>query len=414
MKNKTVLFIMPRLPFPASSGRKTSLYHYCRILSEELNCKLIVAAFLENGDSIDDKPSFIDELIILPKSSIFTKIKNICYYSLLIRRFPLQVSLFWNKKAKMIIQELVAKYQPDYAIADMVRCTEYIKDIDAVRVADLDDRISLRYKRQLITDINSINPYGAFINSVPNIFKNFMMNRHVKEYVLKNEIKLLSEYELSMGRECELTVFVAQSEADDFNKELGKNKAIAIPIGVDVNYFQAKKSHEKENYIGFLGAMSVAHNENAVKHFINDIFPLILDRINNAKFIVVGGGSSEELLSFASDNIIFTGRVEDVRDYLNQCKVFVCPMMFGSGIKTKNLEAMSMGLPIVSSSVGAENINATNGVDMIITDSNEEFANSVIKLLLDDEYRNRISENSVDFINKNWTWDRAKEIFGKI
>ena len=62
-KEKTILFIMPRLPFPASSGRKTSLYHYCRILSEELGYRLVVAAFLESSDDPTQKPEFIDKLL---------------------------------------------------------------------------------------------------------------------------------------------------------------------------------------------------------------------------------------------------------------------------------------------------------------------------------------------------------------
>ena len=67
-KEKTILFVMPRLPFPMISGRKTSLYHYCRILSEELGFRLVVAAFLEAGDDPNLKPDFIDELVILEKS----------------------------------------------------------------------------------------------------------------------------------------------------------------------------------------------------------------------------------------------------------------------------------------------------------------------------------------------------------
>ena len=61
-RSKKILFVMPRLPFPATSGRKTSLYHYCRILSDELGYKLIVAAFLENGEDPNLKPKFIDRL----------------------------------------------------------------------------------------------------------------------------------------------------------------------------------------------------------------------------------------------------------------------------------------------------------------------------------------------------------------
>ena len=76
-KEKTILFIMPRLPFPASSGRKTSLYHYCRILSEKLGYRLVVAAFLEEGDDPNNKPAFVDRLVVLPKAGIVIRGLNI-------------------------------------------------------------------------------------------------------------------------------------------------------------------------------------------------------------------------------------------------------------------------------------------------------------------------------------------------
>ena len=88
-KTKKILFVMPRLPFPATSGRKTSLYHYCRILSEELGYRLIVAAFLEKGDDPQLKPEFIDRLEILPKPSATTKIKNIFVDSILLKKKPM-------------------------------------------------------------------------------------------------------------------------------------------------------------------------------------------------------------------------------------------------------------------------------------------------------------------------------------
>ena len=83
-KQETILFVMPRLPFPTTSGRKMSLYHYCRILSEELGYRLVVAAFLENGDEVKDVPYFIDRLEILPKASSKEKIKTIFIVIILI------------------------------------------------------------------------------------------------------------------------------------------------------------------------------------------------------------------------------------------------------------------------------------------------------------------------------------------
>lgn len=413
-KSKKILFVMPRLPFPATSGRKTSLYHYCRILSEELGYKLIVAAFLEKEDNPNLKPKFIDRMEILPKPASITKIKNILIDSVILKRKPMQVSLYWNPEAKKIIDMLVDEEKPDIIIGDMVRSTEYIRDYNAFRIADLDDRISLRYQRQLDYDITGINPYGAFLNTLPKMIQKIMLWKPLKIYVVKNEINLLRRYELEISEQCDKTIFVAQQEADILNKELHKNKACAVPIGVDVDYFSLRYKKSEEGKIAFLGALGVAHNEFAVRYFIKEILPLILSEYPKAKFLVVGGGASEDLLKLQSEYVIFTGRVEDVRDYLEECSVFVCPMTFGSGIKTKNLEAMAMGLPVVTTSIGAENINARNERDWIVADSSEKFAKAILEILVNENKRLSLSKNGSIFVREHFTWKVAKEKFAEI
>lgn len=410
-KEKTILFVMPRLPFPTISGRKTSLYHYCRILSEELGYKLVVAAFLEKGDNPNLKPEFIDKLVILEKPSKIEKLSNIMLKSLVKGSLPFQVSLFLSKHAMLQIDNLIEIEHPVLIIADMVRCTEYIKNRDVFSIADLDDRISLRYKRQLASDIDNVNPYGAFIDTLPKFIQNIALLKPLKVLTLKREIKLLNDYEIEIGKCCDRTVFVAQKEACEFNQQIKVNKAIAIPIGVDVNFFSPIKKIKDENIISFLGALNVAHNENAVINFIENIFPYILLQQPNTVFCIIGGGASEKLLSYNSNNIRFTGQVEDVREYLAKSKVFVCPMTFGSGIKTKNLEAMAMGLPVVTTSIGAENINAINGIDWYVEDDSMEFANCILKILSDEKLQNDISFNARNYILKNFTWQVAKDNF---
>lgn len=412
-RDKKILFIMPRLPFPAVSGRKTSLYHYCKILSE-LGFYLIVAAFLEKGDDPAEKPKFIDELIVLPKPAAGKKIFNILKNSIIRKKYPMQVSLYWSDEVKHIIDGIMQQKKPDIAIADMVRTTEYIRDVQAFRIADLDDRISLRYQRQLRADLSGLNPYGAYLNTLPSMLQKIMLWQPIKKYVIENEIKLLQKYELEISRACDKTVLVAKNEADTLNSELKKDKAISVPIGVDTEYFKPQESLSSNPYIAFLGALNVAHNEDAVRHFIKNIFPYILDKMPNAVFKVIGGGASEKLLAMRSKNIVFTGRVDDVRTELASCRVFICPMTFGSGIKTKILEAMAMGLPIVTTAIGAENIDAAGGKDWFIEDDPDKFADKVCFLLDNPDKGYEIGMRGRKYVESNWTWERAKNQFEKI
>lgn len=150
-----------------------------------------------------------------------------------------------------MVDDLVKKERPQFVIGDMVRSTEYIRDIDSFRIADLDDRISLRYKRQLDNDIDGINPYGAFLYTVPKVLRAIMLAKPLKLAVMKNEIALLDKYEKEIGEICEKTIFVAEKEVREFNQELKQNKAVAVPIGVDVDFFSYRESKATKNIVGF-------------------------------------------------------------------------------------------------------------------------------------------------------------------
>lgn len=326
----------------------------------------------------------------------------------------MQVALYWNPKAKKIIDDIYLREKPDVVIGDMVRSTEYIRNYDTFTIADLDDRISLRYQRQLENNIEGINPYGAFLDTVPRLLRRLLLIKSLKISVVKNEIKLLNKYELEIGAVCNATVFVAQKEADEFDNELGIKKAVAVPIGVDTDYFSYRKCGIEGNIIGFLGALNVAHNENAVRHFVIDIFPNIIKKVPDAKFLVIGGGASAELMALQKYNITFTGRVDDVREYLEKCKVFVCPMTFGSGIKTKNLEAMAMGLPVVTTTVGAENIGAKDNEEWIVADNADLFSDYVCELTQNDNRRDCLGENGSKYVRNSFTWKNARDRFEEL
>lgn len=410
---KKLVFLTARLPYPASSGRKNVMYNYCKILHDYYGYNITIVSYLEDGDIPEQKPDFIDRVIVLPGISFKTKIKNLFFQTFIKRSWPMQVSLFWDPKNANKVKKLLESIEPEIVIADMVRMTEYASKYQNYKIADLDDLLSIRYERQLSQDMRLINPYGAYLNSLPRIVQNILSSNEIKVRVLKNEIKLLKKYEKSIAKRFDKTIFVADREAQILNKELEFNKALGIPLGVDIEYFgrYSGKQNKKEHTIAFLGAMSVAHNEAGAIYFIKNIFPMIQKRIPDAQFIVVGGGITNQLqkISKANSGVVLTGRVEDVRTVIGECEVFVCPLIFGSGIKTKNLEAMAMGIPVVTTAIGAENINAIDGKDWLIATDDQDFATKVIRVIKDKKLSKQLSENGKDFVKNNFTWDVAKK-----
>ena len=412
-ENKKIIFVTARLPYPATSGRKNVMYNYCRILHERFGYDVYVASFLEEGDKVEPRPDFIKDVLVLKNINAKKKIKNLVFKTFLFKKYPMQVSLFYDEKTKQIIDNYINSINPNFVIADMVRTTEYLRNYNGYKIADLDDLISIRYERQFKQDMKDINPYGAYLYTLPNFMQKVLSTKVFKKYILKNEIELLKKYEREISKYYDKIVLVSDRESTILNEDLNFDKAIGIPLGVDVDFFKKyyKKIEVKENTIAFLGAMSVAHNEAGVIHFINNILPIVKKSKKDVKFIIVGGGVTQKVKDMVEKdtNIILTGRVDDIRKYVSECSVFVCPLTFGSGIKTKNLEAMAMGVPVVTTSIGAENINAIANKDWLIADSNEDFANAIVKVLNDKALHDQLAESAFTFVKNNFTWKVAEE-----
>lgn len=233
---------------------------------------------------------------------------------------------------------------------------------------------------------------------------------------MKMEIRLLRNFEISVGRFYDRVMFVARSEAQRFDQMLGEKKSMVAPLGVDYEFFAQDLSlPKKEKSIAFMGALNVAHNENGITYFINNCMPQILERVPEATLYIIGGGASEQLKQYSSKHVVFRGRVPDVRVAIGECEVFICPLQFGSGIKTKNLEAMAMGMPVVTTPIGAENIDAENGNDWFIAKTDEEFINAVVKLLVADyKLKEKIGDTAQKFVRNNFSWISAEEAFREV
>lgn len=176
-----------------------------------------------------------------------------------------------------------------------------------------------------------------------------------------------------------------------------------IPNGVDTSYF-SNTSHDDEVRLVFLGDMSTPPNNDAVKYFVEDIYPNVLKE-ESVKFYVVGRNPSAYINSLNDDsNIVVTGSVDDVRKYLTRGSIFITPMISGTGIKNKILEAMSMELPVISTSCGISGINGENMVHFLLADSPEEFKDKIIKLIHDEKLREKIGTDARIFVENNYSW----------
>jgi glycosyltransferase involved in cell wall biosynthesis len=170
----------------------------------------------------------------------------------------------------------------------------------------------------------------------------------------------------------------------------------------------------KRKGLMFIGGFWHTPNEDAVVFFVEEILPLIRKELSDVKFICVGSNPAERILALASDAISVTGYVQDVSPFFENSRVFVSPLRYGAGMKGKIGQSMGYGLPVVTTTIGAEGIGLVNKETALIADDPGEFAEAVIEVYNDEDLWNRLSSNSIRLIEERYSERAVKETVREI
>ncbi len=182
-----------------------------------------------------------------------------------------------------------------------------------------------------------------------------------------------------------------------------------IPNAADVEYYQPRRTDPLPDgrTVVFFGLLSYAPNVDGVIHFIRDIWPRIAEAHPEARCKIVGGQPPSSLLALAGPRVELTGFVEDLRPHLAAAAAVVAPLRLGGGTRLKIVEAMAMGKAIVSTTLGAEGIEAIPGRDLLIEDQPKAFADAVNRLLGDPELAARIGQSARSLAVERYSWAGA-------
>jgi glycosyltransferase involved in cell wall biosynthesis len=181
-----------------------------------------------------------------------------------------------------------------------------------------------------------------------------------------------------------------------------------IPCGVDTRYFRPAKDGTEECLL-FTGHYESEPNRDAVLWFADRVWPIVKKQRPMLKFFVVGPGVVPEIrdLMKRDPSIVVTGEVEDVRPYMQKARVFLCPVRLGSGLRVKILEAMAAGVPVVSTTLGAEGIPLHTGENALLADTPELMAENILHLLEDEVLRSSIVRQARTLMEDRFAWDRG-------
>ena len=184
-----------------------------------------------------------------------------------------------------------------------------------------------------------------------------------------------------------------------------KNSLYVYTNGVQCS--QDVPSQYDGNKIVFVGNMRTLQNQDAVRFFIIDIFPIVKKDIPQAVFYIVGAEAPMEIINFSDiKNIVVTGFVQSIENEIKNAAVAVAPVRIAAGIQNKILISMACGLPVVLTSTVAGGIpELVSGKNCFIADRNQDFASAVIDLMKNENERNRIAKNGYELMKSSYSWN---------
>jgi sugar transferase (PEP-CTERM/EpsH1 system associated) len=205
-------------------------------------------------------------------------------------------------------------------------------------------------------------------------------------WLYAREAKCLLAYDTRAARAVDASVFVSAPEAALFEREAGVSAAAAVPNGVDHAFFAQAASRtapfgDDGPVLVFTGAMDYWANVDAVSWFVEAVWPLVRAREPHSRLYVVGARPTRAVRALAGNGIVVTGRVPDVRPYLQHAAVVVAPMRIARGIQNKVLEGMAMGRVVLTTSMGLEGIDAEPGRHLLVADDPGTMAEQAVAVL---------------------------------
>jgi glycosyltransferase involved in cell wall biosynthesis len=221
------------------------------------------------------------------------------------------------------------------------------------------------------------------------------------------QARRMARFESWACEQASLCLAITEEDAERVRRLAPEAQVAVSPAGVDLARYSPRPMSEEPRTVVFVGALDWPPNVDGVRWFRSKIWSRIVQAEPTARWIVVGKTPPADILHWPEEdrNIQVTGFVEDVRPYLHAASVFIVPLRSGGGMRLKILEAMAAGKAVVSTPMGAEGIPARNGEEIILADADRSFGVAVIRLLREPADRKRIA-NAARVLAEGFGWRR--------
>ena len=223
--------------------------------------------------------------------------------------------------------------------------------------------------------------------------------------------RLMSEFEERALSEFDAHIAVSEHDAERLRRVNSDSQVQVVENGVDVDYYAGQDEAKTKTRIIFVGSMDYHANIEAAISFAKNIWPAVREKHPALTFTIVGRNPPSSVRELATiSGVEVTGSVEDVRPYYREAVMAVVPLNVGGGSRLKILEAMAAGVPVVSTVLGAEGLHVHHGENILLSDSDEELAKTIISLMNEPDLRAKIIFGGRQLVADRYDWSKLGSI----
>jgi len=369
-----ILILTPRFPLPTWKGDKLRVWQILRKLSSEHEIQLL-SYISRSEEKYFDEVSKFCEIKTVPEfvpDRIFETFRGIG------SGWPFQVHAFSSRRMMQMVEGALS-------------------DVDAVHLS------TVRMAGNLPPDL----PHKIIVDFIDALSLNFKRRydnaRTPLKYLYGMEYGRLSRFENLMVEKSDLSMAVGPVDAD----ALGKKVEI-LPNSVDLENFNVPPEDQPRENIIFTGNLSYTPNIEAVETMAQRVMPVVNEKFPDIVLRLVGITPHARVKALESKNVKVVGFVDSLADEIGKSSIAAAPMVSGSGLQNKILEAMACATPVVSSSIGNAGIKAVHAENILIGDTPEEFAAQIIELLHEPEKARSIGVSGRKFVEDNFGWESTR------
>lgn len=368
------------IPYPPDTGGKNRSYNLLRYLAQHHEVHLHIPVW-EASTVPADLLDIMASITMHQLSGSFTRNS---YLSKVIRGVPAHVASLYTTQSVADFQRTIASNPVNLILVDEAHLAPYAWPLSQTPCILMRQKVDHLYFR----DVFLRAPFGQ-----------------EKAKALR-EWFLFRLYENRLWSRFTRGVVVSEIERQTYLKLNTTLDLAVIPNGVDISHFRVTPLPKNQHPTILLnGTMSYYANVDAAVWFVETIFPLILHHLPKTKLLIVGQNPVEQVQRLARDaQVVVTGSVPDMRDYLSQSNVVVIPLRIGHGTRLKVLEAMAAGRPVVSTSIGAEGLDAQAGKHLLLADNPIQFAADVMEILTNPRLAESIASDARQFVENLYSW----------